>query len=598
MCLFRTSFISCFLLGLFGLGLGAQEEFPNVILFMVDDQGWTGTSVQMDKGDPLSKSDFYLTPNLEQLSENGMRFSRAYSASPVCSPTRASILTGLNPARLQMTDILDREPEVEQKLLCPSPDYTLDNEIVMLPEAIKAIPSANYLTGSFGKWHISEDVPENYGYDFSDGPTGNGSGNNNPDEDPKRIYSTTENAIDFMQHAVSEDKPFFMALNHYAVHLSADYDEQFYPTGEKGINHNSRSYAAMTQTLDYALGLIVEELDALGIEENTYIIYTSDNGAVEHHFQYNISNSVPLQKGKTFLWEGGIRVPFIVAGPGIEMDSQNDQPVYSADLYPTIIDLCNQSSAAEAEEKDARSIASELSGDEASENERSIVFHFPHYAPIKGGYPQSAIIKGDYKLLADYYTGQRFLFNLANDYSETNDLIDSEPALAQELYLELRDYLMAVNAQMPTLNGEYMRYGGSVPDLDEDGLYDLWEMSKFLHCKYVGEDDPDEDGFDNFEEFLAGSDPLKFDELLTSNHLLDMDECLRIFQNGSNLNIHTFDNLQRLEIVYVNGQIIQRRNNLSALLDLTFSTAEIPAGLILLRYWGSDGSMKVKKIRI
>ena len=307
----------------------AQTDSPNIILFMADDQGWTGTSVLMDKNDPRSKSDFYQTPALERLAEQGMRFSQAYSPHPNCSSTRMSVQTGKSPARLGTTDIYDVNPGtpgfiqvfyeyfyLNKPLIMHLPIVGLPEEEVTIAEFVKS-RKPEYVFGHFGKWHMGPKDPSVHGYDWHDGPTTNTEGNLNT-EDPKEIYTVTERAVRFMQRQKTRNTPFFLQISHYAVHTRIQAKGETiakYRGMQSGERHANAGYGAMNEDLDDSLRIIMETLDTLDLAENTYIFYTSDNGG-EIQDGNSPTNNIPLRKGKTHTWEGGIRVPFIVKGPG------------------------------------------------------------------------------------------------------------------------------------------------------------------------------------------------------------------------------------------------------------------------------------------
>ena len=249
---------------------------PNIIIFLVDDQGWNGTSLQMDNNDSRSKSDFLKTPNLELLGAKGMRFSNAYAAAPVCAPSRYAIQFGMTPARMKLIRVGMHTGHIDHK-----------NPNVLAKIIKQANP--NYLTAHFGKWGMGSN-PKTMGYDESDGPTTNFDGGFQPNKkqwktsfktDPKKIYSLSQKALLFIEKAKSDKRPFFLQISHYAVHSNIETREKTF-TAFKSLNKNKsqKGYASMTSDLDKSLGMILEKIKALDIDKNTYIIYTSDNGAV------------------------------------------------------------------------------------------------------------------------------------------------------------------------------------------------------------------------------------------------------------------------------------------------------------------------------
>ena len=274
---------------------------PNFILILSDDQGWNGTSVQMMDDVPQSKSDYHETPNLERLANRGMRFSSAYASAPVCSPSRYSIQFGQTPARLKMIRVGMNTNHI---------NHQASNTI---PKLLKEI-NKNYKSAHFGKWGI--DVhPSVLGYDESDGITGNRDGvfnlksnrkqwQNNVDEDPKKIFSTTDRAIDFLERQAISKQPFFMQVSHYAVHSDIMMRQKTidkYMEKPRGKYQKHAGFAAMTEDLDHGVGLLLDRLKALGLDKNTYVIYTSDNGAVPvmpPKPKYNRGSNFPLSRGK------------------------------------------------------------------------------------------------------------------------------------------------------------------------------------------------------------------------------------------------------------------------------------------------------------
>ena len=299
---------------------------PNFILILSDDQGWNGTSYEMIPGSDYSKSDYYETPNIENLAKSGMVFSRAYSPAPTCSPTRYAIQFGQTPARLKHIRVSMNVDHIDHK------------GMTTIPRALKRIDS-NYVAGHFGKFGMYSE-PINFGYDFSDGMTGNIDGNIDGtvqtkwlpqhDVDPKQIFGITKRSLSFMEEQVKQDNPFFLQVSHYAVHSDLVTRKEIYEKYKeknRGRYHENSSIAAMTEDMDLSVGKIFEKVKELGIEDNTYVIYMSDNGAVEQILGSKKTNkenrgyNYPLRHGKGTLYEGGIRVPFIFSGPGIKPGS-------------------------------------------------------------------------------------------------------------------------------------------------------------------------------------------------------------------------------------------------------------------------------------
>ena len=422
---------------------------PNFILILVDDQGWNGTSVKMMHNEPSSKSDYFETPNLELLAQRGMRFSDAYSSAPVCAPSRYSIQFGKTPARLSLirvgmnTDHIDHEGYLS------------------IPKALKKINS-KYRTAHFGKWGMGSN-PSVLGYDVSDGATKNKDGNFDNDisqwrhvfkKDPKNIFSLTDRAIEFISNSKSKKKPFYLQISHYAVHSNVESREKSYSRLKdktKGAQQKDLGFAAMTFDLDYGLGLLLDKIKELDIEDNTYIIYMSDNGSVPNipgAKKYEKSYNYPLSRGKWDAYEGGVRVPLIIAGPGIKNGSESSTPVSGSDLLPTLMDLAGNKTIT-FNEIDGGSFASILLNKNHDQIKRpvdGIFFHVPYKNSIALKRPHSAVRKGNYKLIKFQDDKSIFLFNLVKDKKEQLNLATQNYEKAKELEKILDNYLLDVHA--------------------------------------------------------------------------------------------------------------------------------------------------------
>jgi len=444
--------IGCMVIGFVLLGCSgvndSQTERPNIILILTDDQGWTDSSVPMMDNRLDSKSDFYQTPTMEKMAKEGMRFSNAYASAPVCLPTRHSIQFGKTPARLRSTTLSRITGDCKGE--------------ISLADMIKSANS-DYITAHFGKNHMKRS-PEDLGYDISDGDTENFEGDFIsrddkrilPEDDPKRIFSLSKRANDFMEEQVKAGKPFFMQLSHYAAHvqhMARKATKEKYlklPRGKKCIDDDYKTphpkwnswiieYAAMLEDMDVGIGMVMDKIEQLGIADNTYVIFISDNGG---GFRYN----KPLKGGKAQLWEGGIRVPMIVRGPGIQAGSICNVPVAAWDLYPTISELIGNTIPL-PDGIDGGSLVSIFkNGDKGNvrRNTEGLIFHFPWYWT-----PQSAIRLGDYKLLKDLDTQELFLYDMINDIEESNNLATSQPEIAENLHIKLVEYLEQVKAEKP-----------------------------------------------------------------------------------------------------------------------------------------------------
>lgn len=519
------------------------RAYPNFVVIFADDQGWTGTSVPMDRNNLQTKSDYYQTPNIETLAAQGMRFPRGYAPHPNCSPSRYALLTGKTLARLKMTDIVGRsnaENSGKYKLITPGKATdAIQAPMTTTPELLKSISGAGYSAAHFGKWHLAGGGPSSHGFDTdaNDGGTGNGEGDTGTkpvNADAKRSYSVTSRAIAYLDSRVGSGAPFYLQVSHYGVHEAIQYTQASYDAFAgvtPGARHNNRGYAAMTRDLDVNVGRVLTHLDDLGIRHSTYIIYQADNGAPQ-----DMSDNSPLRGYKPELWEGGIRVPTFVRGPGVKADSQSNQPVSGIDWLPTIWEWATGSLAGLPAQVDGGSLVTTIR-DASLESpvetpvhrDGAMIVHSPHYiGPLawpndwqdtpKDMRPRSAIIAGGYKLVANYEKGTLELYDLANEAGEITNLSETQRAVRWQLWVRLRDYLKQVNAQMPTLDPSYQGTSqgdfvlpaatGPLGDADSDGLNDAWEFRELLTYTFDGNGDEDQDGVTNAQELTQGSDPL------------------------------------------------------------------------------------------
>ena len=443
----RIAFIVMLLL----FASASAQDNPNFIVILVDDQGWNGTSVQMSDGDPLSKSDYHQTPNLEKLASSGMRFSSAYASAPVCSPSRYSIQFGQTPARLGMIRV------------GMSTKHINHNTPITIPKLLKQIDSS-YKAAHFGKWGIDVD-PAVLGYDESDGITGNKNGGfdhknnrnqwrNNVSKDPKKIFSTTKKAIDFVERQATSNTPFYLQVSHYAVHsdimLRAPTLEK-YKDLPKGKYQKHAGFAAMTEDLDSGVGLLLDKVKALGLDKNTYVIYTSDNGAVPvmpPKPYYVHGTNTPLSRGKWDAMEGGIRVPFIISGPRIKRGAVSQTPISFSDVLPTVVDLAGMELPL-MDDLDGGSFKKLLfrrGRGKVKRNTNALIFHVPYENGIALKRAHSAIVMDHFKLIKFYDNNEIKLFDLDVDYKENNDVALSHPEKAKMLELALETYLKEVKA--------------------------------------------------------------------------------------------------------------------------------------------------------
>lgn len=444
--------------------LARAEDQPNIVLIVADDLGWA------DLGCYGSK--FYRTPHLDKLAAGGRRFSQAYSACPVCSPTRAALMTGKHPARLHLTDWLPGRGDLPaQRLLRPKFRQELPLEEVTLAESLKA---AGYATGHVGKWHLGGEGfgPTNQGFDMSIAGDDRGSpasylapfarnGRFIPGlhQAPDAEYLTdrlTVEAERFIEG--NRERPFFLHLAHYAVHipLVAKADVQAkYPAWD-GTPHGRQEnpvYAAMLESLDDSVGRVVSKLAELGLCERTIVIFTSDNGGLATiegpHTPATINS--PLREGKGWLYEGGIRVPLIASWPGRISPGVDETPVWSGDVPPTLLALCGKENRPDL---DGVSMAPLLLEGKPPAP-RALYWHYPHYAN-QDGRPGGAVRDGDWKLIEFYETGRRELFDVAHDISESRNLAEDQPQRVADLTARLAEWRTVVGAQMPEPNPGYI----------------------------------------------------------------------------------------------------------------------------------------------
>lgn len=425
---------------------------PNIILLLSDDQDWNGLSARMHPDMPNSKSDFHRTPHLEKFAAQSMRFSSGYAPAPVCSPTRISLQTGRNPAALRWTKAAPAEEG--HKLIEGENRKSILSDETTIAEVLKR---AGYATAHYGKWHLGGGGPAQHGYDESDGDTGNRDADRFVDPNPVDIFGMTERAAAFMEKQSKAGRPFYLQMSYHALHVPENAlkaTRGFYDKQTPGKMHQDPARAAITTDLDTGVGKLLDHIERLGLTDRTYVVYMGDNGGGGGGGgRGGKGDARPLRAGKGGVWEGGIRVPFIVRGPGIKADSWCHEPVVGYDLFPTFCRLAG------VKEK----FPSDLDGGDISHLFKGsvtpvkrprgeLVFHFPHY---QGDTPHSAIRYGDYKLLQFYETGERMLFNLKNDLAERNDIAKENPEVTADLGNRLKAYLTTVGAAMPEPNPDY-----------------------------------------------------------------------------------------------------------------------------------------------
>jgi arylsulfatase A-like enzyme len=444
------------------MGLRAQTKPPNFVFILIDDYGWRDTS--------FNGSAFYETPNIDALARGGMVFTNGYSASPVCSPTRAAIMTGKYPARLHLTSHLQGASNRlhYSKVLQPNTRLALPLEEVTIAELLRA---RGYQTACIGKWHLGAAgfLPSDQGFHQTFGGDEAGSTNSFffpqwkkkiPLDGSDGDYLTdrlTSLAVDFIRG--NRHNPFFLYLPHFAVHTPIDPKPEKIPKyaakSRPDNPQNYPDYAAMIESVDESVGRVMQSLKQLGLEEDTLVILTGDNGGVTSREwkKRPITSNLPLRSGKGHLYEGGIRVPTVACWPAaIRAGSTCHDPVLSIDYAPTLAELAgvprNQMPA-----MDGRGIASLFRG-APSLRRQEVFWHYPHYSPQLGR-PSAAIRRGNDKLILFLDDNHVELYDLQRDIGETRDLAAAQPGKAAQLRRRLQAWLRETDAQLPVPNPNY-----------------------------------------------------------------------------------------------------------------------------------------------
>ena len=451
----------------------SQASQPNVLFILIDDFGW------QDVG--YNGSTFYETPEIDKLSNEWMRFNHCYTPSPMCSPTRTSILTGKNPARHGITQWLsgiDRfyaRPGETAAVYCPAPLVQgIQESELTLGEAFQ---SAGYETAFYGKWHMGK-------LQATGGPMGHGyasqraiieenrcpifdCANYFPEASKGDCYTDllTDAAIDFVNE--KRDRPFYLHLCHFAMHakieskpeLRQKFSEKKKALGIEAstamddyshqphkLQQDSPEYAGELYNLDENIGRLIDALKQNGQYENTLIIFTGDNGGRTTVNKPDATSVMPLRGGKTFLFEGGLRTPLLIHWPGhTQAGMKSDTPVTSMDFYPTLLEMAELPPQPD-QHLDGKSLVPLITGEKLPRD--ALYWHFPHYQG-EGSYPASAIRVGDYKLIHNYHQGDLLLFNLADDPNEGKNLATTMPEKAEALKAKLMSYLATTGAYLP-----------------------------------------------------------------------------------------------------------------------------------------------------
>ncbi|MBD3375699.1 sulfatase-like hydrolase/transferase [candidate division KSB1 bacterium] len=458
----------------FWAGCSSKQRSPNFIVVLIDDMGWT------DAG--CYGSSYYQTPHIDRLAAEGMKFTNGYAACAVCSPTRAALMTGRYPARIGITDWIRArfqggeipddqtfEPKYvggpDKELLCPQNPLWMELDEVTIAEVLKP---KGYVSCHIGKWHLGADpwYPDKQGFDYNIGgcdygqppsyfdPYRNQRLDGIPNLEPREQgeYLTDREADEAVHFIMKHrNQPFFLYLAHYAVHTPIQAKQKLtdkYRNMTATTAQNNPEYAAMVESVDHALGKVLRTLDELDLTDDTFVLFTSDNGGLLPK-----TSNQPLRSGKGFPYEGGIREPFIVRWPGnVAKGTVNDTPVCSIDVLPTIAEIAGLL-LPESRTIDGQSIVPLLTG-KGDWQRDALFWHFPHYR-YGQEVPYSIVRQGDWKLIKRY-TGKPFeLYNLSDDLSETTDLSETLPDKVTELDDLLADWLTSTGARMPKPNPDY-----------------------------------------------------------------------------------------------------------------------------------------------
>lgn len=424
----------------------AGKPKPNFVFILADDQGWNSLSIRAHPDIPGSGSQYYRTPNLEQMARDGMRFSQAYAPAPTCSPTRYAIQFGRSPSSLKIwgADNLGKDIDAQ-----PSE---------ALAHRIKAA-DPDYTCAHMGKWHVAWE-PAELGFDIDEYGDGHdpqaprGKNRNNPDStdpnDPRFIFSLTRKANAFMEEQVQKGNPFYLQILHYADHLAyqalPETIEKYKTLYARDATpyQNDPLWAAMNENLDTGVGMVLDKIDELGIRNNTYVIYTADNGYEDKLDFYRpvdergYYKAYPQRSHKYHVSEGGIRVPFIVRGPGIPANVHSEAPVIGTDLLPTVLDIIGGNGQIPQKVEGGSLLAHWQSGGREAINRKDPFLVFKYTKP--NNRHDLTIIEGKAKLIKDADSREIFLYDLEKDIGESRNLARDRPEQADRLYQQLTAY--------------------------------------------------------------------------------------------------------------------------------------------------------------
>lgn len=450
---------------------------PNIVLIFVDDWAWNGTPIAMDESMSNSFMPLLQMPNLDKLASEGMKFRNAYSGAPQCSPSRVALQTGQSSPRNGFTvymnnggsDYFDPNKSYRQFPVVPCvSDQTIDEDAVTIPEALGPL---GYACAHVGKWHM-RGSPEDEGYLVHDGNTTNKPGNSKIPDDPKLMFSVTNKAIKFMEDQVDAEKPFYLQISHYAMHAGFEclpetrekyanmpemqaYYKKVGKTAEtiQRSHRDPATWMGMAEDLDGRIGAVLNKIKELGIEDNTYIIMTADNG-YRHFFYRDFGKTQPLHSGKWWVWQGGLRVSMIAKGPGIEAGSINKENVINYDFLPTFVEWAG-GNPNDLQNIDGVSLKGLMEGEKYDKDfsNRYLYFHYPHY---RSGMPHSAIVSGTKKVMHFYERPDiPMLFDLAKDEGEVKNLAAEKPEEHKKMFDEMMRYFEEVGARIPKKNPNY-----------------------------------------------------------------------------------------------------------------------------------------------
>jgi arylsulfatase A len=463
----RQSLRHALAVALFFAGIAsAPARPPNIVLLLADDLGWTSLGCY---GNPLHE-----TPNLNRMAREGLRFTDAYAACTVCSPTRASLMTGKYPARLHLTDFIAGQNRPFEKLTIPAWTKYLPTEEDTLAEQLRR---AGYRTAHVGKWHLSntapvrghdnaEFLPTGQGFETStDAPKGTKGYFLPPDfprpDGTRGGYLTdhlTDEALKVIERHRAE--PFFLYLAYHTPHtpiqgraeLITHYEEKLRQHPE--IQIRNATYAAMIHSLDQSVGRVIDKVDQLGLAKDTLIVFISDNGGLTQRYGKidNIADNTPLRRGKGSAYEGGVRVPMIARRPGhVPAASESSTPVSTIDFLPTLLAAAGLEPAAPI---DGVSLLPVLLDPSVTRPTRDLFWHYPHYH-AGGDAPYSAIRNGDWRLIDFHDDTPDALYNLGTDIGESVNRLESDAAIAKDLRSRLDHWRKQIGAQMPKPNPGY-----------------------------------------------------------------------------------------------------------------------------------------------